>query len=416
VKKILITFVFLFSLFCFNDNVNAGSMSVYTNYNTITVGSYVTITVKTNQLDGKFSVTSSNTSVLSGGNSGIWLGTENPNKSFSFYANKTGTATISIVPVDVAGLDNNQAYTTTKTITINVVEKSKNNNLSSLKVDDYELTPKFSKDILEYSLELENGTVKAKISAKTEDSTAYVKGIGEVELVEGSNPFSVVVTAQNGSTKTYKLNITVKELNPINVDINGSKYTVIRKKELMPTANVHFKETTIKINEEDVPAYVNETTGMTLVGLTNESLETKLYIYENNNYRLYEEIVFNQLYIQVLPMDETLLGEGYTASKIEIGGSSLAVYTKQGETYPVLYGLNIQTGDKNLYKYDAKENTLQRLENIVVEEVETNEGLYFIIIIVLFGFIVLSYLLFIILLVKKNKKKKKKVQNIEDAF
>ena len=209
-KKIFLTILFIVSCFCFKTNVYAGSMKVYTNYTTITVGSYVTITVNTSQLDGKFSITSNNTSVLSGGNSSIWIGTENPNKSFSFYANKTGTATISIVPVDVAGLDDRLAYTTTKTITINVVEKSKNNNLSSLKVEGYNISPTFDKNTLEYTLELENGITSANLLASVEDKTAYIKGNGKVNLNEGVNTFPIVVTAQNGAQKTYTLNIIVK--------------------------------------------------------------------------------------------------------------------------------------------------------------------------------------------------------------
>jgi len=411
-KKIFLTILFIVLCFGFKTNVHAGSMKVYTNYTTITVGSYVTITVNTSQLDGKFSVTSSNTSVLSGGNSSIWLGTESPNKSFSFYANKTGTATISIVPVDVAGLDNNQAYTTTKKITINVVEKSKNNNLSSLKVEGYSINPTFNKSTSEYTLELENGITSANIIASVEDKTAYVKGAGKVSLVEGVNTFPITVTAQNGSVKTYTLNIIVKELSPIEVNINGGTYNVIRKKELMPLSNKHFEETTIKINEEDVPAYYNAASNITLVGLKNASGDSSLFIYDNGEYKVYEEFIFNQLYIKILNMDESLLGEGYNLSKIDINGKSVVVYTKEGSKYPVLYGLNIETGEKNLYKYDKEENTLQRMEEIVIEN---NEELYFIVIVSLFGFIVLSYIIFIIVLVTKNKKIKKQLSKVIDG-
>lgn len=408
-KKIFLTILFIVLCFGFKTSVSAGDMKVYTNYNTITVGSYVTITVNTSQLDGKFSVTSNNTSVLSGGNSSIWLGTESPNKSFSFYANKTGTATISIVPVDVAGLDNNQAYTTTKKITINVVEKSKNNNLSSLKVEGYSISPTFNKSTLEYTLELENGVTSANIQASVEDKTAYIKGAGKVSLVEGVNTFPITVTAQNGSVKTYTLNIIVKELSPIEVNINGGTYNVIRKKELMPSSNKHFEETTIKINEEDVPAYYNESSNITLVGLKNASGDASLFIYDNGEYQVYEEFIFNQLYIKILNMDESLLGEGYTLSKININDKSVVVYTKEGSKYPVLYGLNIETGEKNLYKYDEKENTLQRMEEIVIEN---NEQLYFIVIVSLFGFIVLSYIIFIIAFATKNKKIKKQLSKV----
>ena len=407
-KKILLFITFFLTMFCFKTEVFAGNFTVSSNYSSVFVGNKVTITVKVNNLAGRFKIVSSNGSVLSGGNSGIWL--ENETRTFQFTANSLGSATISVVPVDVADLSTNTAYTTTKTIKVNVISPSKNNYLSSLSVEGHTISPSFDKDTLEYSLDVENGTKNVVIKASKEDSTASIKGTGEVSLDEGLNTFSIVVTAQNGSIKTYKLNITVKELTPIEVNVNGATYNVIRKKEMLPNANMYFQETTIKINEEDVPAYYNETSNMTLIGLTN-NLESKLFIYDNGKYTLYEEIAFNQLFIQILDMDESLLGEGYTATKINIGEESLAVYTKEGFSYPVLYGLNIATGEKNLYKYDAKENTLQILEDIVIEN---NEELYFIIIIGLFGFIVISYILFIFLLLRKNKKTKKQLDKIEE--
>ena len=36
-------------------------------------------------------------------------------------------------------------------------------------------------------------------------------------------PFDIVVTAENGSTKTYHLTVTVKELDPINVKVDKKR-------------------------------------------------------------------------------------------------------------------------------------------------------------------------------------------------
>ena len=54
----------------------------------------------------------------------------------------------------------------------------------------------------------------------------------------------------------------------------------------MPQASVYYTESTVKINEEDVPAYFNEQANITLVGLKNSVGETKLYIYDNGKYTL----------------------------------------------------------------------------------------------------------------------------------
>lgn len=433
-KKFLFSLVFIFASFFMINDVSAATakISVTSSKNRVIVGETVTVTVKVSSTDNlgswQFEVSpSSNLSLVSSSFGGLYIKDvvdsatqKSKTYTFVFKAKSSGTGKVSVKNSLVYSYGENIMSTTNGSVSFSMMTYaelqatySKNNNLSSLKVEGYDLTPVFNKDTLEYNLEVENGVESAKITATKEDSTASIKGTGDVSLVEGINTFEVVVTAQNGSTKTYKVNITVKELSPIEVDVNGSKYSVIRKKELLPKANMYYEETTVKINDEDVPAYYNEAASITLVGLRNEAQEAKLYIYDNGNYKLYDEVSFNQLFIQILPMDESLLGEGYTISKVDIGDKSVAVYSKEGYTYPVLYGLNIETGEKNLYKYDALENTLQRMENIVVE---TNEGLYFIIIISMFGFIVLSYLLFIILLIRKNRKRKMKIQRIEDAF
>ena len=427
-KKIkFIIFMTLISVIPFFEvDAASANITVTASKTRVIVGETVTVTVKISSSETlgtwEFDVVpSSNLTLTSSSFGGLHVvdvaNVKSKTYTFTFKAKSSGTGSVTIknssgysLNKDALSFTNGSKNFTLMTQAELEATYSKNNYLSSLSIDGYKISPNFDKNILEYNLEVENGIESVVIKASREDSTATVKGTGEVSLEEGLNTFSIVVTAQNGSTRTYKLNVTVKELSPIEVTVNGATYNVIRKKEMLPNANMYFQETTIKINEEDVPAYHNETSNMTLIGLTN-NLESKLFIYDNGKYTLYEEIAFNQLFIQILDMDENLLGEGYTATKINIGEESLAVYTKEGFSYPVLYGLNIATGEKNLYKYDAKENTLQILEDIVIEN---NEELYFIIIIGLFGFIVISYILFIFLLLRKNKKTKKQLDKIEE--
>lgn len=430
-----IKYIILLFLLCliptFKVDAASANISVTSSKSQVIVGETVTVTVKVSSSAalGSWSFDVSHSSNLTLTNSsfgGLYIvdfvgnsNTKSKTYTFTFKAKSSGSATVSIKNSSVIGYDESKMSVTNGSKTFKLMTYaelqatySKNNYLKSLSVDGYDITPVFNKETLEYNLELENGIESALIKASKEDSTATVKGTGEVSLKEGVNTFEIVVTAQNGSKRTYTLNITVKELDPIEVVVNGANYTVIRKKELMPKSNMYFQESTVTINEEQVPAYYNEVSNITLVGLAN-GLESKLFIYDNGQYKKYEELSFNQLFIQVLDMDENLLGEGYAISKINVGDSSLAVYTKEGQNYPVIYGLNIETGKKNLYTYDSDENTLQRYETV---EVENNEELYFIIIIGLFGFIVISYILFIVLLMKKNKRKKKQIEKVEEEL
>lgn len=88
---------------------------------------------------------------------------------------------------------------------------SQNNNLSSLKIDGVNLSPAFSRDTLNYNAgEVDYSVSKLNITAVADDSSSNVKISGN-QLGVGSNTISIVVTAQNGSSKTYKISVTRKK-------------------------------------------------------------------------------------------------------------------------------------------------------------------------------------------------------------
>jgi hypothetical protein len=425
--KKLKLFIILFVLCLipnFKVSASSATISVTSTKTRVIVGETVTVTVKISSSDSlgswSFDVApSSNLSLVNSSFGGLYIvdfvsndSTKSKSYTFTFKANSSGTATVSIKNSSVIGYNELTMSVTNGSKTFNLITQSeleatysKNNYLKSLSVDGYDLEPTFSKDTLEYSIQLPNGTESILVKASKEDDTASIKGTGNISLNEGSNLVEVVVTAQNGSTRTYTINANVQELNPIEVTLSNETYTVIRKQELMPQASIYYVESTVKINDEDVPCYYNEATSITLVGLKNNMGETKLYIYDNGEFLPYEELTFNQLSIKMLEMDETIIPNGYIKAKIEINGKTVLAYQKENSDFYLIYGLNLETGNKNLYKYDPLENTLQRY----LPESENN-NIYNYIIIGLFSFIVLSYLIFI-LLITKNNKKAKQIEN-----
>ena len=119
-----------------------------------------------------------------------------------------------------------------------------------------------------------------------EDKTASLTGTGEFDVHEGANSFDVVVTAENGVTKTYHINVVVKEQNPIEVTLNSSDYTVVRKKEeLEGMVPKSFEETTLKIGEEEVVAFQNKTLNLTLVALKDSKI-VAFYLKADDDIRL----------------------------------------------------------------------------------------------------------------------------------
>ena len=83
--------------------------------------------------------------------------------------------------------------------------------LSSLSIDGYSLTPAFDKYQTEYDVIVPYGTSSIKVNAQALDPSASVKGAGYINLKVGMNDVDIIVTAGNGSTKTYHLTIARQE-------------------------------------------------------------------------------------------------------------------------------------------------------------------------------------------------------------
>ena len=283
IKFLIISFLFI--TFIGLNKVNAYSINASS---TVYVGNSVAVTIEAKGLIGRFDISSSNQSVLAGSDT-KWI--EDGTITMYFTAKAVGKATITVNANDVADTSGNE-FNGSRSITINVVKKtttpsvdvnkkySKNNYLSKLEIDDYELTPKFDKDTLEYKVELEPGTEKIKINTSLEDKTASVKGAGEVDITEGVNTLKIVVTAENGNERTYKIIANCPEKDPINIKINDKKYTVVKRRELIGTKE-GYKEEEVKIEKFDIPTLYNDVTKVTLVGVKDEAGNITLVSYDS---------------------------------------------------------------------------------------------------------------------------------------
>lgn len=411
-KKIGQIIALALTLFCFQFKVHAGDLSIYASTTSVIVGNSVVITVKGNNIAGKLSLTSSNGGILSGGASAFWI--DNSTVTYTFKAVSTGSATVTVKPIDVADYNNGSSYTTSKSVTINVRTKpvivlSGDNNLSNLGIENYSLTPEFNKDTLEYNVELEPDTSEINISATASHGGATIEGAGTREVTDGDNRLEIKVTAENGSSKTYVINAKVKEYNPIEVNINNEKYTVVRKKSLI-TPPENYTETTVTINEEEIPAYYSEITKYTLVSLKDANGNQNFYIYQNGEYHLYKELTFNQMKICLLDIPQ--IPDGYNKSTIVYNDENLEAYKlNPNSKYAILYGMNVATGEEHYYSYESSENTLQiyHTEEIDLLNEKVEQYVYLII-----GLLGLSFIFLIIMLIlvfkKGNKPKKEKVK------
>ena len=107
------------------------------------------------------------------------------------------------------------AYIKSSFLTTEKPEESNNKALKSLIVAEYKLTPDFSSDVTEYSLTVGADVESLDIEAVAEDDASKVKITGNDNLLMGENTVEITVTAEDGTVRTYSINVTKGEENPL---------------------------------------------------------------------------------------------------------------------------------------------------------------------------------------------------------
>ncbi len=430
IKLFSLSLTLFLSIFLLNTSIKAASatISVKSN-NSVVVGNTVKVTVTLSSSSSlgswDFSI-GYDTSLLrmtsstaeSGQRSvGYVSGSGQTSKTytFNFKALKSGTAKVYVNNAEVYAFDESLMSVSkgSKSISIKTQAEieasySKNNYLKSLSVDGYELSPTFDKETLEYTVELDSTVESIKVNASVEDSTASLIGGGEISVVEGSNTIELVVTAQNGNTRTYKITANVKEINPINVEVNNKKYTVVKRKSAL-SAPDNFTETTVVINNEEIPALYNEITDYTVVGLKDEEGIVELFIYDldSGKYTKYQELNFNSNKIFLL--DAVDVPKGLKETTITINEKEVKAYKfDDNSVYYIVYGINLNTGNKDFYMYDSEEYTIQRYDTTMIDKLTKEKDRYLSIVLVLSCVCFLSMLFLLIEVNKYNKIKNEK--------
>lgn len=415
------------------SDVAASSVSLKASSSSITRGNTVTITTTINADSGIYTIEGSMSckgAGVSGGQDLTYsdLDTKSKSKSFTYTIKPTssGTVTCKTSTVMLRELAQESNYSLgSKSITIKVndpvvvppKEYSSNNNLSSLTIEGFELDKKFDKDTLEYNVELPNETETITIKATPADDNATVKGDGNIKVSEGSNKIEIKVTAENGNVKTYVINATVKELDPIEITIDDKKYTIIRKEDVLE-APEGFEKTTIKIGDDDVLAYKNDTLGYTLVGLKDEAGNSKYYIYDDGKYLEFNILTARGLSVIVLDYPKDKVFDNYILGEFEVNDIKYKGYksTKNSKFY-LIYAKSMEDGKEYLYQYDTSEGTLQKYNEDILDLVDKYKEekdkykLYLIIVASVFGVAVVATITTLIIKTKKGRKKTKVKSN-----
>lgn len=117
----------------------------------------------------------------------------------------------------------------TKKYKITVIKEellSSDNSLKSITIDSGTLEADLSSNASSYTATVDKEEIV--ISAETNDSKATINGTGKKRLAYGKNEFTVIVTAENGNSKSYLITINRPDTRNANaylkeISINGEK-------------------------------------------------------------------------------------------------------------------------------------------------------------------------------------------------
>jgi len=256
------------------------------------------------------------------------------------------------------------------------VTNSSNNNLSSLAISPGTLSPAFSPNVTSYTATVGSDCASLIVSAPAEDSTAKVSVSGKT-MDTGTNTTKIIVTAQNGATKTYVITTTKEagvtestEAQTIPVvattttTLNGASYNVISDftNHALPTG---YTATTFDFDGQSVTVGKG-TNGLTIMYLekADGSGTGNFYVYDtvSKTFSLLSTVTQPVLTYTILPITSNMeIPDTYTKSILTINGNDVDVLIPSGTDvkYCLFYGVD-SAGTAGWYRFDYAEQTVQK--------------------------------------------------------
>lgn len=289
------------------------------------------------------------------------------------------------------------------TVTANNPTLSGNADLKSLVPSKGSLSPKFDPNVTEYTIAVSHSVTSLSLSATTDHSAAktYISGKNALEV--GKNTRTITVTAPNGTTKKYTVVITraaapttkpttsgtatkptgttttipTPPEDALEVEVGGNLMTILDTQAPVDLPD-GFKWSTITINLVEVPAIVNDKTGMILLYLTSATqTDNGLYIYlkEEDSFQRYRpmDVQAEGYLIYDAPANQPA-PNGVVPGTMLYDNHYVHVYVYEDPAlsdFCILWAVPAE-GEAGWYTYDKKEETLQRYHATPAEDEEGN--------------------------------------------
>lgn len=335
---------------------------------------------------------------VTAGGSGTVTVTATPTAGFSDSdANiyNPGSRTVSV------NISSNTSSNSSSSQNTTVSKKSGDNNLSTLTLNNGELSPSFNKDTLEYKVDLKRDITKLKIDATPSDPKAKIEGIGEIDVKPGNNNIEIKVTAENGNIKIYKINAYVDETPQVYLDYNKNKIGIVRNLEGLNIPEGFNKED-YKINDHNISIFTTD--HITLIYGQNEN-DKSFYLFDKEKNEIVNKLTFLNINNRIIYIiDSESQRKNTTLDKIKINDIETNCYKfKNGNNnYCLLNGIN-KEGNKVEYLYESSENTIQLFPEFLIQETKDYTNII-IIACILLMLIPISIIIYIVIKSKKDKK------------
>ena len=264
VKKIIVYMIMCFVIImAMAPKVQAAGLVIAFSKSTANVGDTITVKVTGNEVKGNVKLTVSGNATLKEDTVSL------DNGPASVDLDVTGTGSIKVVATSVDDMQDSETgtpYSTGGTITVEgtsnsttTEKESSNANLSNLGIRPNDFSG-FKPGTTTYNVTVPEDVESVEVYATAQDSAATVSGTGSQTLAYGENTLSVVVTAEDGTTKTYTINITREgeeetgETEGETEIINGLSNITIGDLELSPAFKKDVYEYTVQ--------YIGENTSL----------------------------------------------------------------------------------------------------------------------------------------------------------
>lgn len=280
---------------------------------------------------------------------------------------------------------NNTTNTTTPASipTTSTTKKSNNANLSNLGIKPYDFSG-FKSGTTTYNVTVPNDTTSVEVYATAQSSSAKVNGTGKKSLELGANKIDVVVTAEDGTTKTYTINITRQEGTEANTEIVQEQYSgdglaslKIGDLALSPNFDTTIYEYTVK--------YIGEETKLEITATATDPYYT-IDIIGNENLQEGENII-NILVSD--PDDENVATYQITVNKSLVDEEAIAREKEEQKRKIIIAGVVIavvlaiivviiaiirhrRNQEWDDYEYDEDYDNEQEKNNKQLEEYDDN--------------------------------------------